>query len=71
MKLLPDYNIYYLSCINLLSGPVLIIDAVWAVTSSSISKPLECLHACFLRGVSSYDLFLKLTDNITHCSTGV
>jgi len=26
-------------------------DAVWAVTSSSISKPLEHLHSHFLRGI--------------------
>jgi len=36
-------------------------DAVWAVTSTSISKPLECLHSRFLRSISTCSSFVKLT----------
>ena len=36
-------------------------DAVWAVTLSSISKPLERLHSRFLQGISTCSSFIKFT----------
>ena len=59
MKLLPDYLLS-----NLYQAFVLPIfdycEAVWAVTSTAVSKSLEHLHSQFLQGISVCNSFIGL-----------
>ena len=60
MKPLPDYLLSKLY--QAFTLPIFdYCDAVWAATSSAISKPLKRLHSRFLRGISVSSSFVRLT----------